>query len=253
MHFNADWRMIIRMCCSLKAERLRCLGMGLLSAMLQSCDAVDESSQKPFLFCFFVVFFVSLKRSINMTLQRPTDLSETNRHPITSCVSPPVLDTSCYSCSCHSDWVTTKCWTRTHWNRIYLLKRKCLFLYVLMRTSTPPTTKHMTNVLHEVTDSAYLARGCTFLGLELRYVLTVYARFKKRKEKKIPLIALIYHKKYWRWRCWVYRATLRRIIMFLLFLLISNDYIIWYLIEISSLVFCTICLGINCVKSHECG
>lgn len=123
------------------------------------------------LFIQFFGFFVSLKRRINMTLQRPTDLSETSRRPVTSSVSPPVLGPSCYSCFCHSEWVTTKWWTRTHWNRIYLLKRNCLFLYVLMRTSTPPTTKHMTNVLHEVTDSAYLARGCTFLGLELRYVL----------------------------------------------------------------------------------
>lgn len=46
-----------------------------------------------------------------------------------------------------------------------------------MRTSTPPTIQQTTTGIYEATDSAYLACGLGFLGLELRNIHNVVYRF----------------------------------------------------------------------------
>lgn len=154
----------IKMRCSLKRRTFEMFGHGFIIVNPQVVASVDESSQSPF-FCFS-------KRSINSDLQRSnvlSDLGLSNYPPVLLCLTscPSSL---CYLCLLSPQLGNNKCWTTTRWNHIYLLKRKCLFLYILMRTSTPPTTKPTTKGMYEVTDSAYLAYGSIFLGLELRYM-----------------------------------------------------------------------------------
>lgn len=127
--------------CWLQAEHLSCLGMGLLSSLLKLFVKTKKTHQ-------LHISCRSLQRCFKGTL--------TNHNPWSQCASPPVLVCAIYAC-CHSRWVANRCRTRTCWNNIYLLKRNCLFLYTLMRTSTPPTTKQTTNGTLEVTDVAYLA------------------------------------------------------------------------------------------------
>lgn len=119
-----------------------------------------------FLFCFvFNSLFSSPQGCFNAT-QRRWIFAQ----PETNCFSVPHLLSTAPRAVYASVTPTgsqQKWWTRTPRHCIYLLKSKCLFLYVLKRTSTPPTTRHVAKGEGTRWQTTYLARGCICLGLEL--------------------------------------------------------------------------------------
>lgn len=160
MHFHADWRMT----CSFKAGRLSCLGAG-------HGGRDDWWIESKTCYVFFVVllfcfFNLSPQGCVNATLRRWIFFA---RPETTSFSVPHLLSTAprALYASVTPTGSQQKRWTRTPRHCIYLLKRKCLFLYVLKRTSTPPTTRHVAKGEGARWQTTYLARGCICLGLEL--------------------------------------------------------------------------------------
>lgn len=162
MHQNLYLHLLFNQCTSMLTDvwykdallikrTFEMFGHGFIIVNSQVVASVDESSQSPF--CCFL-------RPVEVYRNVISDHKLSNYGLVLLCLTscPSFL---CYLCLLSPKLGNNRCWTTTRWNRIYLLKRKCLFLYILMRTSTPLTTKQ-TMGMYEATDSAYLAYGLVF-------------------------------------------------------------------------------------------
>jgi len=152
MHQNLYLHLLLNQCTSMltdiwykdalliKRRTCEMFGHGFIIVNSQVVASVEESSQSPFFFFSQTRIHIDPYRFIKMHWMVINSVITL----VSCCVSPPV-PLLCYLCLLSTQMGNNKCWTTTL-NHIYLLKlkRKCLFLYIFMRTSTPLTNKQTT-------------------------------------------------------------------------------------------------------------
>lgn len=172
MHFNADWRIWYKDALLIKSRTFEMFGHGFIIVSSQAVIVLMNQVKALF---FLSVFQKEALTSPCRGLQRCIDWSETNHYPSSYCVSPPVLRSRTIYACCHSSWVTTNAEQELA-ETISTFSKEIAYFYIFWWGQA-----HLLQLnkqqMYEVTDSAYLACGLIFLGLELRYIHKVVYRF----------------------------------------------------------------------------